>query len=56
MVIEGDREREKDLRGCRSRWRQRKKYLDDLVATIGCLRRGELLNLTQDRERDSNAC
>ena len=34
--------------------RQRKKYLDDLVATMGCLRKGELFHLLRT-ERDSNA-
>ena len=37
--------------GSRSRGRQREKYLDDLVATVGCLRKGKLFHLAQDRER-----
>ena len=32
--------------GLRARGRQRKKYLDDLVAAVGCLRKGELFHLT----------
>ena len=45
LVLEGK------IDGLRSRGRQRKKYLDDLVAAVGCLRKGELFHLTQDRER-----
>ena len=43
---------ERKIDGSRSRRRQRKKYLDDdLVAAVGCLRKGELFHLTEDRER-----
>jgi len=45
LVMEGK------IDGSRSRGRQRKKYLDNLVAAVGCLRKGELFHLTQDRER-----
>ena len=45
LVLEGK------IYGSRSRGRQRKKYLDDLVAAAGCLWKGELFHLTQDRER-----
>ena len=45
LVLEGK------MDGSRSRGRQRKKYLDDLVAAVGCLWKGELFHLTQDRER-----
>ena len=45
LVLEGK------IDGSRSRGRQRKKYLDDLVAVVVCLWKGELYLLTQDRER-----
>ena len=45
LVLEGK------IDGLRSRGRQRKEHLDDLVAAVGCLRKGELFHLTQDRER-----
>ena len=40
-----------DIDVSRSRGRQRKKYLDDLVAAVVCLWKGELFHLAQDRER-----
>ena len=45
LVFEGK------IKALRSKGRQRKKYLDDLVAAVGCLRKGELFHLTQERER-----
>ena len=45
LVLEGK------IDGSRSRGRQRKKYLDDLVAAAGCLWKGELFHLAQDRKR-----
>ena len=45
LVLEGK------IDGSRSRGRQRKKYLDDLVAAVGCLWKGELFHLAQDRKR-----
>ena len=45
LVLEGK------IDGSRSEGRQRKKYLDDLAAAVGCLRKGELFHLTRDRER-----
>ena len=45
LVLEGK------IDGSRSRGRQGKKYLDDLVVAAGCLWKGELFHLTLDRER-----
>ena len=45
LVLEGK------IDGSRSRGRQRRKYLDDLVAAVGCLRKEGLFHLAQDRER-----
>ena len=47
LVLEGKTDRSI------SRGRQRKKYLDDLVAAVGCLRKGEPFHLTQDRDSDA---